>query len=173
MSLTEFMRDQAAHMAKLAECLDEDQFHGVALALAQARQVMVYATGREAGLLHSFGAQLAKLGRPISHPYDVAPTPLCQGDIFLTSAATGATPSVSTRCRGARATGADVFYFTARPDRIPAGLATIGVIIPAADPVQDEYLPRLFFYLTALGTQIARLCEETPDRIAARKGTMR
>lgn len=184
MSVAETYRAAIAELSAVAESLDDDEFNTAALALAQAKHVMVYGCGREGLQMRGFAMRLAHLGRPVSVQGDMAAPRLGPGHLFLVSAGPGALPTVSTLCRNARAGGAEVIYMTAEPEKIPAGLANLVLNLPAKTMARDAeeaksvlpmgsvYEGALFIFFEVMVARLMSLCEETPASMRARHTNM-
>jgi 6-phospho-3-hexuloisomerase len=145
--------------------------------IARSGAVMGYGCGREGLQVRGLVMRLYHLGLRVAMQGDMAAPPIGSGDLFLCSAGPGELSTVTALARVARGAGADVLLFTAEPDRVPAGMATRIVHVPAMTMARDRgaatVLPMGSIYEGALFLLFEIMVLRLRDRLGETAETMR
>lgn len=177
-------RHACADLATVADNLDDASIEAACRLVADAHKVVLYGCGREGLQIEGLAMRLHHLGLHATMQGAMNTPPLGPGDLFLTSAGPGRLSTVTALSRTARAAGAQVLYLTAEPDRVPEGLATHILHIPAQTMATDTKRPTstlpmgslyegaLFVLFEVMVQRLATILGETPETMRARHTNM-
>lgn len=118
--------------------VDEKEIDAACEMLAKAKQVAVFAGGREGLQIKGLAMRMFHLGMPISVVGDMTTPALGPGDVFFACSGPGETTTVLTLLKVARAAGAGNLVLTAQPESSVAGLADMTLIMPAQTMADDQ-----------------------------------
>lgn len=118
--------------------IDEQGVERAIEAIAGARRIAMYGSGREGLQIKGFAMRLFHLGRQVAMVGDMTTFAVGEGDLLFVTAGPGELPIAETLMQVARTAGARTMLITAQPDGPASALADIVLVIPAQTMANDQ-----------------------------------
>jgi 6-phospho-3-hexuloisomerase len=134
----------------------ESSLADAALKLQQANRVFVLGAGRSGLALRMSAMRLMHLGLTVHVVGETTTPAIAPGDVLLVASGSGTTSAIVRAAEIADAAGAEIIGITTAPDSVLGTLATVSIIIPAAQK-QDHAATLSIQYSGGLFEQVVLL----------------